>query len=139
MEECIFCKIVKGDIPSYKVYEDERTMAFLDINPISIGHTLVIPKSHVSKISELSDEDLLAFARTLQKITKAVESSVKLDGLNIFINQGKEAGQLIPHFHCHVTPRHKGDDVKIEVPAQRLKEEEFVEAMDRIKEAIASR
>ncbi|MFQ5975024.1 MAG: HIT family protein [Candidatus Hydrothermarchaeales archaeon] len=136
MEDCLFCKIVKGDIPSYKVYEDEKTIAFLDINPINKGHTLVIPKVHISKISEMEDDDLVAFFRALQKVTNAVESSVRLDGLNLFVNQGKDAGQLVPHFHCHITPRLKDDDLKMEIPSQELSEDEFVDTMVKIKMAL---
>ncbi len=136
MEDCLFCKIVAGDIPCYKVYEDDRTLAFLDINPINKGHTLVIPKVHVSKISELEDEDLVGFYRALQKVTGAVERAVRLDGLNLFVNQGEVAGQLIPHFHCHITPRLKGDGLRMEIPSRELSEEEFVDTMVKIKMAL---
>ena len=136
MDDCLFCKIIAGDIPCYKVYEDEKNIAFLDINPINKGHTLVIPKVHVSKISEFSDEDLVAFYRALQRVTRAVEISVSLDGLNLFVNQGVDAGQVIPHFHCHVSPRLKGDGLKIELPSLKLSEDEFVDTMVKIKMAL---
>ncbi len=136
MEDCLFCTIVAGDIPCYKVYEDEKTLAFLDINPINKGHTLVIPKVHVSRISEFEDEDLVGFYRALQKVTGAVERAVRLDGLNLFVNQGKDAGQLIPHFHCHITPRLKGDGLKMEIPSLKLSEDEFVDTMVKIKMAL---
>lgn len=136
MEDCLFCKIVAGDIPCYKVYEDERTLAFLDINPINKGHTLVIPKVHVSRLSEFEDEDLVGFYRALQKVTRAVERAVRLDGLNLFVNQGKDAGQLIPHFHCHISPRLKGDGLKMWIPSLKLSEDEFVDTMVKIKMAL---
>ncbi len=136
MEDCLFCKIVAGNIPCYKVYEDERTLAFLDINPINKGHTLVIPKVHVSKISELSDDGLVAFFRALQKVTRAVEGSVRLDGLNLFVNQGEVAGQVVPHFHCHISPRLKGDGLRMWIPSLKLSEEEFVDTMVKIKMAL---
>ncbi len=136
MEDCLFCKIVAGDIPCYKVYEDERTLAFLDINPINKGHALVIPKVHVSRISEFEDDDLVAFYRALQKVTGAVERAVRLDGLNLFVNQGEVAGQVVPHFHCHISPRLKGDGLRMEIPSLELSEEEFVDTMVKIKMAL---
>ncbi len=134
--DCIFCKIIAGEIPCYKVFEDEKAIAFLDINPINKGHTLVIPKVHVSKISEFEDEDLVGFYRALQKVTCAVEGAVPLDGLNLFVNQGEVAGQVVPHFHCHISPRLKNDGLKIELPSQDLSEDEFVEIMVKIKMAL---
>ncbi len=136
MGDCLFCKIVAGDILCYKVYEDDRTLAFLDINPINNGHTLVIPKVHVSRISEFEDDDLVAFYRALQKVTRAVERAVVLDGLNLFVNQGEVAGQVIPHFHCHISPRLKGDGLKMWTPSLKLSEEEFVDTMVKIKMAL---
>ncbi len=76
MSDCIFCKIIKGDIPSYKVYEDEKTFAFLDIDPINAGHALVIPKNHVRKISEAPEEDLFALVKTLKKVIKGLEDGL---------------------------------------------------------------
>ncbi len=136
MEDCLFCKIVAGNIPCYKVYEDERTLAFLDISPINKGHTLVIPKVHVSRISEFEDGDLVGFFRALQKVTGAVERAVRLDGLNLFVNQGEVAGQVVPHFHCHISPRLKGDGLRMGIPSLKLSEEEFVDTMVKIKMAL---
>ncbi len=136
MEECIFCKIIKGEIPSCKVYEDGKTLAFLDVNPINAGHTLVMPKNHVPKISEAEEEDLLALTKTLRKVVKAVEKGMEVDNLNIFVNQGRDAGQVIPHLHYHVAPRHKGDGAKFDVPQRKLSEEEFKDAAERIRSAI---
>jgi len=136
MGDCLFCKIVAGDIPCYKVYEDDRTLAFLDINPINKGHTLVIPKVHVSRISEFEDDDLVAFYRALQKVTRAIERTVMLDGLNLFVNQGEVAGQVISHFHCHISPRLKDDGLKMWTPSLKLSEEEFVDTMVKIKMAL---
>lgn len=136
MEECIFCKIVKGEIPSYKVYEDEKTLAFLDVNPINVGHTLIMPKNHVSKISMAEEEDLLALTKALKKVIKAVENSLGVDNLNVFVNQGRDAGQLIPHLHYHVVPRRKGDGVNFDVPQRKLSEEEFKNVVEKIRSAI---
>lgn len=136
MEEYIFCKIVKGEIPSYKVYEDEKTLAFLDVNPINVGHTLIMPKNHVSKISMAEEEDLLALTKALKKVIKAVENSLGVDNLNVFVNQGRDAGQLIPHLHYHVVPRRKGDGVNFDVPQRKLSEEEFKNVVEKIRSAI---
>lgn len=136
MEECIFCKIVKGEIPSYKVYEDGKTLAFLDVNPINVGHTLVIPKNHVSKIPMAEEDDLLALTKTLKKVVTGVEKSMRVDNLNVFVNQGRDAGQLIPHLHYHVVPRHKGDGVKFDIPQRKLSEEEFKDVVEKIRSAI---
>lgn len=134
--DCIFCRVVKGEIPSYKVYEDDRTLAFLDINPIAVGHTLIIPKDHSAKISELGETEVVALSKTLQRVVKALEASIDFDGMNIFVNQGKEAGQLIPHFHYHVVPRHKGDGVEFKVTQKKLSEEEFKKIQEKISRAI---
>ncbi len=136
MEECIFCKIIKGEIPSHKVYEDEKTFAFLDINPMNIGHTLVVPKNHISKITLTEEEDLLALAKTLKKVIKGVEESLGVDNLNVFVNQGRDAGQLVPHLHYHVVPRHRGDGVEFDVPQRKLSEEEFKDLAEKIRNAI---
>jgi histidine triad (HIT) family protein len=136
MDECIFCKIIKGEIPSYKVYEDEKTFAFLDINPINVGHTLVIPKNHVPRISAAEDEDLQALAMILKKVIKGLEDALGVDNLNVFVNQGEDAGQIVPHLHYHVAPRYAGDGVKFEVPQRKLSEAEFKELVEKIKSAI---
>ncbi len=136
MEECIFCKIIKGGIPGHKVYEDEKTFAFLDINPMNIGHTLVVPKNHMSKITLTEEEDLLALAKTLKKVIKGVEESLGVDNLNVFVNQGRDAGQLVPHLHYHVVPRHRGDGVEFDVPQRKLSEEEFEDLAEKIRNAI---
>ncbi len=136
MEECIFCEIVKGEIPCYKVYEDEKTLAFLDINPVNVGHTLVMPKNHVPKIPVAEEDDLLALTKTLKKVVKGVEKSMGVDNLNVFVNQGRDAGQLIPHLHYHVVPRHAGDGVKFDVPQRKLSEGEFKDVVEKIRSAI---
>lgn len=136
MEECIFCKIIRGEIPSYKVYEDEKTFAFLDINPMNVGHTLVVPKNHIPKITLTEEEDLLALTKTLKKVINGVEESLGVDNLNVFVNQGRDAGQLVPHLHCHVVPRHKGDGMEFDVPQRKLSEEEFENVAEKIRNAI---
>jgi len=136
MSDCIFCKIAMGEIPSYKVYEDERTFAFLDINPINAGHTLVVPKNHTAKITEAHEDDLVALAKAVKKVVKGIEDGMSVDNLNIFVNQGEDAGQIIPHLHVHVTPRYRGDGMKIEVAQTKPGEDELKEVLEKIKSAI---
>ena len=108
-ETCIFCRIIRGEIPSYKVYEDERTLAFLDINPSAPGHTLIIPKVHVGQVEGLSREDSSTLFDTMQKLVGRIQSAVGAPSSTIGVNNGPESGQEIPHVHIHVIPRSKGD------------------------------
>lgn len=134
--DCIFCKIVAGGIPSFKVYEDDYALAFLDINPIAKGHTLVMPKIHVKKISELEAEDLSGLMAALQKVTRAIEDSIGPEGLNIFVNQGEAAGQIVPHLHIHIVPRAKDDGLKVPTAKVEMTEEGFKEISKKIADAI---
>lgn len=109
MEECIFCKIVSGNIPAYKVYEDNETLAFLDINPVHEGHTLVIPKDHFENIYSIPPETLARLSLTTQKMAIAVKNAVEADGINIIMNNEKDAGQIVFHAHFHVIPRRHND------------------------------
>ncbi len=108
--DCVFCKIVRGELPSFKVYEDEKTLAFLDIHPVNPGHTLVIPKAeNTQNIFDVSPEDWLATTETARKVAHAVEKAMLADGVNIMMNNRSNAGQVIHHPHIHVIPRYKGD------------------------------
>ena len=119
MNECIFCKIASKEIPALIVYEDEKTMAFLDISPCNKGHTLVIPKKHFVNLLDVDKEYLHAVFDTSQKVGKAVKEAVKCGGLNISTNNFKEGGQVVMHLHVHVIPRFKDDGLK---PWERHKE-----------------
>ncbi len=134
--DCLFCKIMAGEIPSYKVYEDGFAFAFLDINPIAAGHTLVLPKVHVTKLAGLEGEALSGLAAALQRVVAGVESALEPEGLNIFINQGEVAGQVIAHLHVHVVPRAQGDEVCFDVPSIEMSEKEFKEISEKITTAI---
>ncbi|MEO5635154.1 MAG: HIT family protein [Candidatus Paceibacterota bacterium] len=109
MEDCIFCKIIKGEIPSSKIYEDENVLAFLDIAPVNIGHTLIVPKKHFPNIYETPDEVLMQIMKVAKKISKAVKSEMKADGVNVTMNNDPAAGQVIFHTHLHIIPRKKDD------------------------------
>ena len=110
---CIFCKIVAGTIPSFKLYEDSLTFAFLDINPGNPGHTLIIPKAHAANLYASDDRDLAAVMATVRKVAIAVEKTVKPDGLNLLQANGPGAAQSVFHFHMHILPRRNGDELKM--------------------------
>ncbi|WP_026369607.1 HIT family protein [Kallotenue papyrolyticum] len=107
--DCIFCKIVAGAIPAHTVYEDEQTLAFLDINPATRGHTLVIPKQHAPDLFSVPPEALTATALAAQKVARLLQQVVRPDGLNIVQNNGSAAGQVVMHYHVHLIPRWTGD------------------------------
>lgn len=105
MEECLFCKIVMGEIPSDKVYEDSEVIAFLDINPRNPGHTLVVPKKHYETILEMPENEAAELFKTVKKMAVAVKKGMKADGISIGQSNERAAGQVIPHVHFHVIPR----------------------------------
>jgi histidine triad (HIT) family protein len=109
MSGCIFCKIIKGEIPCAKILEDDRVLSFMDINPINAGHALVIPKQHYHTLFEVEPEDLQACILAAQKVGKAVYRSVGAQGLNLLQNNYRAAGQLIDHVHFHLIPRNERD------------------------------
>lgn len=107
--DCIFCKIVKGEVPNYTVYEDDKTLAFLDIAPRSPGHTVVIPKEHAQRLSDLRDESARNLLSAVKKAVVKIEAVLKPDGYNIGWNDGRAAGQVVPHLHIHILPRWQSD------------------------------
>jgi histidine triad (HIT) family protein len=111
--DCIFCKIVNNEIPSVKVYEDDRVFAFLDINPLNAGHLLVIPKAHAETIHEISEADFVAVAAATHKLATAVKKALNPDGINLMQLNGKAANQVVPHLHVHIVPRWSGDGLTI--------------------------
>jgi histidine triad (HIT) family protein len=137
-ESCVFCKIVSGKIPAYKVYEDGNTLAFLDVYPLSKGHTLVIPKTHVGKIEELSERDSELLFKTVWKLTKHIQLATGTTSSLIGINNGPESGQEVPHVHVHIMPRSKGDGGGPIHSAMRLRPAVSKEEMQNITEKIRS-
>ncbi len=110
MNDCLFCKIVVGDVPCTKIYEDDNVLAFLDIAPLAKGHCLVIPKKHAEFICDVTEIGYVA--EIVQKIAKAL--SELNDGVNVLQNNGKSAGQLVPHVHFHLIPRNDNDSVSLD-------------------------
>jgi histidine triad (HIT) family protein len=113
VEDCIFCKIVAGELPSFKVGEDERTLAFMDIAPANPGHLLVIPKAHSKDLLEIEPEDLIAVTEAAQRMTRLVTDRLAPDGVNLVNSCGAAAGQTVFHFHLHVIPRYVGDPLAL--------------------------
>lgn len=107
--DCVFCKIRDGQIPSLKIYEDDRTLAFMDINPLNPGHCLVVTKNHAATIFDTDVSDLQAAIVTVRKVATAVRGAMQADGLNVLQASGAAAFQSVPHFHFHVIPRFNND------------------------------
>ncbi|AUG48740.1 HIT family protein [Haloarcula taiwanensis] len=108
-EDCIFCQIVAGDIPGRTVYEDDTVLAFLDANPLSPGHTLVIPKAHHERLNDTPADVAGAVMSTLHELVPAVEAAVDAPASTVAFNNGEEAGQEVPHVHGHIVPRFEDD------------------------------
>ena len=129
---CIFCKIIAGEIPSYKVYEDEATLAFLDINPVNPGHTLIVPKRHFANIEEADEETLSLIMKTVKKVGQSLKKNLGAQGYNLLENNDPIAGQIVPHLHFHVTPRLENDGLNL-WPQKEYKENEAEEVLNKIK------
>jgi|TARA_Y100000034_G_scaffold19925_1_gene22677 histidine triad (HIT) family protein len=108
-EQCIFCKIVSGDIPSATIYEDDKVIAFLDINPVNAGHALVVPKEHYIVLPQLPDDLAMHLMKIVKYLSGAIFEMTGAHGINVYQNNGAAAGQEVPHVHFHVIPRRQGD------------------------------
>ncbi|GGB48338.1 hypothetical histidine triad (HIT) protein [Flexivirga endophytica] len=111
--ECIFCKIVAGDIPAEKIHEDERTVAFMDVNPGTRGHALVIPKNHTKDLLEIAPDELAAVTQAGQAVARRAVERLGADGINLLNCCGSEAWQTVFHFHLHVVPRYVDDPLQL--------------------------
>ena len=115
VSDCIFCKIVAGEIPASKVYEDDHFLAFLDISQVTPGHTLVIPKKHTRNLLEMTPDETADLFNIVSRVTKKVESATQPQGMNIISNMEEIAGQSVFHTHVHILPRYsQEDDLKID-------------------------
>jgi histidine triad (HIT) family protein len=133
---CLFCKMVAGQIPVAKIYEDDVVLSFLDIGPISDGHALVIPKQHFEKLHDCPAELLGKVVLRLGKIAAAVMGAMNSDGYNVLCNNGRAAGQLIEHLHFHIIPRSSGDGVFDRWPAYKYEKEEIERIALKIRENL---
>jgi len=111
--DCIFCKIIAGEIPAVTVLDDERVLAFMDINPSSRGHMLVIPKKHAENIFEISESDLAAVIKAVKRCATAVKEALKAEGVTVLQLNGKASDQIVPHLHIHIIPRWEHDGLSI--------------------------
>ena len=134
MNDCLFCKIVEGNVPANKVYETDKVLAFLDITPVNEGHTLLIPKAHYENLFEIPDDLLSTIAIELKHVGSAVQKATNSGGINIAMNNREAAGQIIPHAHFHIIPRYLADGHqlmhgrkyapgRIEAVAEKIKKE----------------
>ena len=136
MENCVFCKIRDGQIPAMRIYEDERTLCIMDINPLNPGHCLVLTRTHAATLYEADPADLQAAIATAQRVALALREALQPEGLNVLQANGAAAFQSVPHFHLHLIPRWmrdgKGFDWKL-VPGQK---DEIVRTGDRLRAAL---
>jgi histidine triad (HIT) family protein len=112
-DDCIFCKIVAGDLPATKIDEDEHTLAFMDINPWTRGHALVIPKEHATDLGEIPEAGLAAVAATAKRVAARQKEALGATGVNLLNSYGSDAWQTVFHFHLHVIPRYPGDAMRL--------------------------
>ncbi len=132
-QDCVFCKIVAGTIPSRKFYEDEAVIAFLDINPASPGHSLVVPKQHFKLITDGTDGQIQKTFVGVKNTTERLKTRLAFEGFNILVNQGREAGQVINHFHVHIIPRVKGDGLHVNPPDRKITDAELDQMLAKLK------
>ena len=119
MDDCIFCKIVAGEIPSFKIYEDPRVLAFADIHPISRGHTLIIPKGHYENLWELPEQDLMAVQRAAKTVAEAIRRALSPAGIACLQLNGTAVNQVVMHYHFHLIPR-SGDEPELTMTAWEM-------------------
>ncbi|RLJ08867.1 MAG: HIT family protein [Candidatus Aenigmatarchaeota archaeon] len=141
MEDCVFCKIVAGQIPAKKVYEDSTVLAFLDINPRNPGHTLVVPKKHYETLMQMPEKEAGELFERVKKLAQAALKAVSADGVSISQSNGRAAGQIIPHVHFHVIPRFLNEGpVGLEniLPGKKMPEEVLNDTVNKIKQNIGA-
>ena len=133
---CIFCKIAAGEIPSKTVYEDDKFRVIMDLGAASEGHALILPKDHYANLMELDEDTAFCVLPLAGKISRAMMKSLNCNGLNLVQNNGEEAGQTVMHFHLHMIPRYKGGNEVIEWKPGSPSPEELEETAAKIREAL---
>jgi len=136
INNCVFCQIISGKIPSYKVYEDDAVYAFLDIAPVNYGHTLVVPKEHYANMETIPEDVLCQLMTAVKKVGKAIKEGLGVAGYNIAENNDPIAGQVIPHIHFHIIPRRRDDGLKL-WPQGKYGDGEAEETAEKIKRSIS--
>jgi histidine triad (HIT) family protein len=135
-DDCVFCKMVTGQIPFVKIFEDDTVLAFLDIGPISDGHTLVISKQHIEKLHDCPAELLGQICSHLGRIAGAVTKAMNSEGYNLLCNNGRPAGQLVKHMHFHIIPRKTGDGVFNRWPSGKYQDGIIETIADKIRQNL---
>ena len=133
--DCLFCKIVAGEIPATVVAEDERTVAFMDINPATRGHVLVVPRAHAADLGAVPDEDLAAVALAAGRMARRARDVLGADGVNLMNSWGSDAWQTVFHFHVHVIPRYKGDPLELPWSPSPGDEDEIASAGEALRDS----
>ena len=133
-DECLFCKIARGEIPSKKIYEDNDSIAFLDINPANRGHCLIIPKKHFENIYDIDDRTLEKLMVTAKNLSKIIKDKLACNGINIVQNNERHAGQIVNHFHIHIIPRYENDNVVITYQRVQLSDADFEDIRKKLTE-----
>lgn len=132
-KDCIFCKIVDREIPSKIFFENNHSLAFLDISPISKGHTIVIPKNHYFTLEDIPDHELIEVIQVVKKIAMIINKKLQIDGYNVLQNNFAAAGQVIKHFHFHIIPRIFDDNrFRLSIPRNPVSEEELSDVLKRL-------
>lgn len=129
-EQCVFCKIIAGEIPSHTIYEDEKYKVILDVGPATKGHALILPKNHYANLYELPEEDAAEVFKLAKKMMVRMTDKLKCDGFNIVQNNGETAGQTVYHFHIHLIPRYKNDGEILKYIAGEPSQEELAQIKD---------
>ena len=136
MNECVFCKIVTGDIKSWTVYEDDFVKSFFDVNPVSLGHTLVIPKKHFENLYDIPEDELCRIVSVARKLAHVYKKVLEINDVQILHSSGKNAQQDVPHFHIHLVPRKKGDGIDLSYKSHPEWKDEFDATLQKIKQSI---
>ena len=137
MSDCVFCKIIAGQIPSTRVYEDAQVLAFMDIGQVNPGHVLVAAKKHAANLFELDDAQAAAIAQASAKIARALKAAFNPEGLSVYQANGKAAGQTVFHYHVHLVPRHAGDGMELTWPVKNPPREKLEENAAKIRARLA--
>jgi histidine triad (HIT) family protein len=136
MNECVFCRIVAGQIPAVRVHEDAQTVAFMDIGQVNPGHVLVAVKAHAENLFELDEEQAAAVARTSLRVARAIRAAFAPEGLSVYQANGRPAGQTVFHYHQHLLPRHVGDGMELTWPVKNPPREQLAAYAAKIRAAL---
>ncbi len=138
-DHCVFCKILAGEIPSAKVYEDDKVLAFLDIAPFNLGHALVVPKTHCHGLSDMPDDYRDALFAAAARLAPVILRVTGATGFNLLLNNGQTAGQEVPHAHLHIIPRFADDKVLLSAPQKAYQGNEMAEMQEKIRQKLSQR